>query len=88
MNLKNHEKALKENVFFTKIKWPHFNLLFKDVNLISRKIKKNSTVLNLERTSLYGNVSLFAPYFKKCEYISIDCTNERLKKIEQDLKNL
>ena len=40
MNLKNHEKALKENVFFTKIKWPHFNLLFKDVNLISRKIKK------------------------------------------------
>ena len=40
MNLKNHEKALKENVFFTKIKWPHFNLLFKDVNFISRKIKK------------------------------------------------
>ena len=42
-------------MFFIKIKWPHFNLLFKDVNLISRKIKKNSTVLNLEKISLYGN---------------------------------
>ncbi len=80
MNIKTHEKALKENVFFTKTKWPHFNLLFKDINFISKKIKKNSTVLNLERTNLYDNISLFAPYFNKCKYISIDCTNERLKK--------
>ena len=37
-------------------------------------------MISLERTSLYGNVSLFAPYFNKCEFISVDCSNKILKK--------
>ena len=87
MILKDHEKALKENVFFTKTKWPHFELLFKDINFISKKIKKKSTVISLERTSLYGNVSLFAPYFNKCEFISVDCSNKILKKEDFIIRN-
>ena len=80
MNLSSHEKALKKNVFFTENKWPHFNLLFKDINKISKKIKVNSTVVSLERTKLYGGVSLFAPYFERNKFISVDCTSNKLKK--------
>lgn len=80
MNLNSHEKALKENVFFTKSKWPHFNLLFKDINKISKNLQNKSVVVSLERTKLYGGVSLFAPYFKKNKFISVDCTSNNLKK--------
>ena len=33
-----HEIYLRDNVFFTK-KWPHFNLLFKDIKKLSKKLK-------------------------------------------------
>ena len=78
MNLSSHEKALKKNVFFTENKWPHFNLLFKDINKISKKIKVNSTVVSLERTKLYGGVSLFAPYFERTQAMA-SCVQGRTK---------
>ena len=65
MNLISHEKALKKNVFFTKTKWPHFNLLFKNINKIRKNLNNKSVIVSLERTKLYGGVSLFAPYFEK-----------------------
>lgn len=80
MNLISHEKALKKNVFFTKTKWPHFNLLFKNINKIRKNLNNKSVIVSLERTKLYGGVSLFAPYFEKNKFISVDCTNKKLIK--------
>jgi hypothetical protein len=37
LKLKKHEKTLKEKVFFTKDRWPHFNLLFDDIKKLSKK---------------------------------------------------
>jgi len=79
MNIKLHEKALKDEVFFTKTKWPHFDLLFKNLNKLSKKIKKDDFIISLERSSLYGKISLFAPYFSKGKFISVDCTSKKLK---------
>ena len=60
--IKQHTKFLKEQVFFINTKWPHFDLLFKDIERLS-KDKKIKNVVSLERGSLYGDISLFAPYF-------------------------
>ncbi len=78
--LKDHEAALKKNVFFTHNKWPHFNLIFEDIKKISKKLKKNSNILSLERTSLYGGISLFAPFFYKHNFTSIDCSSKKILK--------
>ena len=40
-NLRKHEKFLKEKEFFDKSKWPQFDILFKDINKISKSINKN-----------------------------------------------
>tara|TARA_B100001093_G_C26855023_1_gene1026995 strand:+ start:1694 stop:2467 length:774 start_codon:yes stop_codon:yes gene_type:complete len=80
MNIKKHEKYLKEKVFFTNNKWPHFNLLFKDIKKISKKLPKNSTIISLERTTLYGGTSLFAPFFNKHNFISVDCVTDKILK--------
>jgi SAM-dependent methyltransferase len=78
--LDNHEQALRDNVFFTKEKWPQFNLLFDDIKKISKETKKNSTVIFLERAGLYGNISLFAPFFNHKNFISIDCSSGKISK--------
>ena len=78
-SLKAHEKVLKEEIFFTKTKWPHFDLLFEDIQYFSKKIAKNKIIVSLERNRLYGGISLFAPFFKQ-KFISIDCYTEKLFK--------
>lgn len=75
----DHEKYLKKDLFFTKKKWPQFNLLFDDVKKLSRKISNNSKIVFLERNLLYGGSSLFAPFFYKNDVISIDCSTKRIK---------
>jgi len=80
ISLIEHEKFLKNTIFFTKKKWPHFNLIFDDIKKLSKKVKKNSTIVSLERNNLYGGVSLFAPFFYKHNFISVDCTSPKLKK--------
>ena len=47
----NHEKALKKDIFFTETKWPHFNLLFKDLKKLSNNRKK-MRILFIERSHL------------------------------------
>ena len=69
--LKRHEKFLREKVYFVKTKWPQFDLLFKDINKISKKINKNTNVLSIERGGLYGNISLLAPFFVKEIFIQL-----------------
>ena len=75
--IKQHNKFLKEEVFFVNTKWPHFDLLFKDIEKLS-KTKKLKNVVSLERGSLYGDISLFAPYFNGKNFISIDCSTKRI----------
>ena len=75
--IKQHSKFLKEEVFFVNTKWPHFNLLFKDIEKLS-KSKKLKNVVSIERGSLYGDISLFAPYFKGKNFISIDCSTKKI----------
>ena len=66
MSKKTHENILREEIFFTKNKWPHFDILFNGIKKIARLTKeKNKKVVMLERTSLYGGISLFAPFLKK-----------------------
>ncbi len=76
--LKKHINLLKKEVFFTQNKWPHFELLFKDLTKFSKnqKIRK---IISLERGSLYGNISLFAPLFNKKEFTSIECGTKRIR---------
>ena len=74
-----HEKFLKKKIFFTETKWPHFNLLFKDLKKFSNN-KKKLTVVSLERNNLYNGFSLFAPLFEKHNFISVDCTTPKLLK--------
>ena len=77
MNISKHELLLRSKVFFTKSKWPHFNLLFNDLKKISKSYK-NKNIVFLERTNLYGGVSLFAPFFLKSNFISVDCITEKI----------
>ena len=79
-DLDKHEKFLREEVFYTNSKWSHFNLIFKDIKRFAQETKKNSTILSLERNSLYGGVSLFAPFFYKQSFVSVDCVSSKLKK--------
>ena len=86
-DLIKHEKALRKDIFFTKHKWPHFDLLFSDMKMLSKKYKKKK-VLFLERTNLYGGISLFGPYFKNSEFTSIDCVTSNIIKSGQYNKSL
>jgi len=76
----DHEKYLKENIFFIKTKWPQFDILFKDIKKLSNRIKTKTKILSLERGGLYGNLSLFGPFFSKGRFYSIDCSGPRIKK--------
>tara|TARA_B100001250_G_C19814966_1_gene797826 strand:- start:2942 stop:3721 length:780 start_codon:yes stop_codon:yes gene_type:complete len=78
--LSNHENFIKKNIFFTENKWPHFNLIFDDIKKISKKCNKKSVIVSLERNSLYGDISLFAPYFYKSSFISVDCSTKNIRK--------
>lgn len=81
LKLNIHEKILKEEIFFLKSKWPHFDILFEGIKKIAKLVNKNNKkVLFLERTNLYGGISLFSPYFKIGNAVSVDCVTENLKK--------
>lgn len=72
-----HVKFLKEKVFFVNTKWPHFSLLFDDIDYLSKN-KKYKKVLSIERASLYGNISLLGPFFDKKDYNAIDCSTAKI----------
>ena len=80
ISLIKHEQFLKKKVFYTETKWPHFDLILDDLKNFSKKIKKKSTIVSLERNALYGGISLFAPFFYKHNFVSIDCISPKLKK--------
>ena len=51
--LEDHEKYLKKDLFFTENKWPQFNLLFKDIKKLSKKIPLKSKVVFRKKFTLW-----------------------------------
>jgi len=71
-----HIELLMEKVFQTETKWPHFNLLLKDIHELAKSLPTGSTVVSFERGLLYGGVSLLAPIFSGHNVIATDCSPE------------
>ncbi len=70
--VRGHLEMLAGRVFQTETKWPHFRLLLRDLVDWSKRLAAGATVVSLERTLLYGGVSLFAPLFERQHFISVD----------------
>ena len=49
LNLKNHEKYLRKDLFLTDTKWPQYNLLFEDIKRLAKIFKKNKKIIFYER---------------------------------------
>lgn len=75
--LSKHEDVLRNEIFFTNKQWPHFNLLFDDIKKLSVS-KRKLKILIIERSYMYGSISLLAPFFYNHELVSVDCTPKRL----------
>lgn len=71
-----HVEMLEQKVFQVESKWPQFRLLLKDCLAYAATLPDGFTVVALERTLLYGGISLFAPLFHRQNFISIDCSPE------------
>lgn len=87
-SLKKHEQYLKKNVFFVDSKWPQFDILFQDIKNLSKKVNSKTNILSIERGGLYGNISIFAPFFIKGNFHSIDCSGNKIKKRKAYNKHL
>ncbi len=71
-----HEAMLAEKVFQTETLWPHFGQLLRDVRRLAGETPHGVTVVSLERTLLYGGISLVAPFFAEHDFVSVDCSPE------------
>lgn len=69
-----HADMLAQRVFQVDTKWPHFRLLLSDIRELADQLSLGATVISLERGLLYGGVSLFAPFFGRHSFNSIDCS--------------
>lgn len=69
-----HLEYLSSHVFRVDDIWPQFKLLVQDLESLSNIVDPGSVVVCLERTLLYGGVSLIAPVFQDCKLISLDCS--------------
>jgi len=79
--LRAYADLLAEKVFQVHSKWPHFNQLLTWIRYLSEVTPSGETIVSLERTLLYGGLSLVAPFFQDHNFLSIDCSplsaNER-----------
>jgi hypothetical protein len=85
--LKEHEQCLREKVFFTKTRWPQYDLLLSDLKELNDMLPNGSYVVSYERNLLYGGFSPFAPFFDAHNFHSIDHTPEdrgAYNKVEDD----
>ena len=71
-----HVEMLEQKVFQVETKWPQFRLLLDDCLEYAQALPAGATVVALERTLLYGGISLFAPIFSRQNFISVDCSPE------------
>ena len=73
-SLLRYVELLREDVFFTKTKWPQFDLLINELANFATDFPAGRRVLSLERNALYGGSSLFSPLFFQHHFQSIDCS--------------
>jgi SAM-dependent methyltransferase len=73
-SLAQHQRMLEERVFQVTRKWPQFRRLIADMRRLAEETPANAVVVSLERTLLYGGLSLFAPFFHRQDFISVDCS--------------
>lgn len=73
-DLAGHLAVLTEKVFQTAAKWPHFELLLKDVRRLADETPAGARIVSMERGLLYGGCSLIAPFFQHHDFISLDCS--------------
>lgn len=71
-----HVALLRERVFQVANKWPQFDLLIEDLRALADSLPEGAHVVAMERTLLYGGISLFAPIFARQRFTSIDCSPE------------
>lgn len=71
--LQNHLALLKEVVFDSDHYLPQFNLLLDEISEFSENLQNGENVISLERTLLYGK-NIFAPFLKKANFTSLDCS--------------
>jgi SAM-dependent methyltransferase len=74
--LQAHADLLAEKVFQTETRWPHFRLLLRNIREWASRMQEGATVVSLERTLLYGGISLVAPFFFRQRFISVDSSPE------------
>ena len=74
--LQAHADLLAEKVFQTETRWPHFRLMLKNIRDWAKRLPEGATVVSLERTLLYGGISLVAPFFYRQKFISVDSSPE------------
>ena len=70
----DHITMLEERVFQVRTRWPHFRLLLADLQKLAQTMPASATVVSLERTLLYGGISLLAPIFHRQNFVSVDCS--------------
>src|SRR5690606_28153542 len=69
-----HRRMLEERVFQVETKWPHFRRLIVDVAALAEGSATGDRVVCMERSLLYGGISLFAPFFHRQDFVSVDCS--------------
>jgi len=69
----DHLAFLRERIFQTETKWPHFTRLLDDVKTLAAELQNGADVVILERAYVYGGDSLFAPIFSKQKVTVVDC---------------
>jgi len=73
-HIQRHLEMLEQKVFQVDTKWPQFKLLLQDCQELAATTTAGATVVCLERTLLYGGISLFAPLFAQQNFVSVDCS--------------
>ena len=68
-----HVAFLRERVFQTATRWPHYARLLEDLLNFARGLPPRTDVVILERSSAYGGDSLFAPLFPDQHVFVVDC---------------
>jgi SAM-dependent methyltransferase len=68
-----HVAFLRERVFQTATKWPHYARLLDDLLDLAAELPRQADVVILERSYVYGGDSLFAPLFQGQHVHVVDC---------------
>lgn len=72
--LRLHVEMLTQRVYMADTTLPQFRRLIEDVQKLADELPDGAVVVGLERTLVYGGISLFAPIFHRQDYRSIECS--------------